>query len=168
MHDTTLEEVCRHRPASLAEVRRVPGFGERKTEKYGRAILDALARFREGARAAAPPKEISKPAEETMRLLAEGRSFAEIAQVRGRQISTVMGMVADLVERGKLQFQPGWVEAKNQAMIEAACARLGFAPLTPIKEALPPEISYGEIRLVIACIRSQPEKRKAAASGRNS
>jgi ATP-dependent DNA helicase RecQ len=168
MHDTTLNEVCRRRPASIAEVRSVPGFGERKTEKYGRAILDALGRFREGARAAAPPKKTSKPAAETMQFLAEGRSFAEIAELRGRQISTVMMMVADLVERGMVQFLPAWVDAKNQAMIEAVCARLGFSPLTPIKEALPPEITFGEIRLVIARIRSQPEKRKAAASGRNS
>ena len=102
-----------------------------------------------------------------MQLLAEGLSFAEIAELRGRQISTVMMMVADLVERGLVQFQASWVEMKNQAMIEAACARLGFSPLTPIKEALPQEITFGEIRLVIARIRSQPEKRKAAASGRN-
>jgi len=168
MHDTTLEELCHRRPASLADVRRVPGFGELKTEKYGPAILDALGRFRDGARAAAPPKKTSKPAAETMHLLAEGRSFAEIAELRGRQISTVVGMVADLVERGKVQFQAGWVEAKNQALIEAVCERLGFSPLTPIKEALPPEITFGEIRLVIARLRGQPEKRKAAASGRNS
>jgi ATP-dependent DNA helicase RecQ len=168
MHDTALEELCHRRPSSLADVRRVPGFGERKTEKYGPTILDALRQFREGARAAAPPKKTSKPAAETMRLLAEGRSFVEIAELRGRQISTVMMMVADLVERGMVQFLPAWVDAKNQAMIEAVCARLGFSPLTPIKEALPPEITFGEIRLVIARIRSQPEKRKAAASGRNS
>jgi ATP-dependent DNA helicase RecQ len=67
-----------------------------------------------------------------LQLLAEGRSFAEIAELRGRQISTVMMMVADLVERGLVQFQASWVEMKNQAMIEAACARLRFSPLTPI------------------------------------
>jgi ATP-dependent DNA helicase RecQ len=168
MHDTALEELCHRRPNSLSDVRRVPGFGERKTERYGPAILDALRQFREGARAAASPKKTSKPAAETMRLLAEGRSFEEIAEIRGRLVSTVMGMVADLVERGKVQFKPDWVDAKNQAMIEAACARLGCSPLTPIKETLPPEITFDEIRMVIARIRSQPEKRKAAAAGRNS
>jgi ATP-dependent DNA helicase RecQ len=129
MHDTTLEELCHRRPASLADVRRVPGLGEGKREKYGLAILDALGRFRDGARATAPPKKTSKPVAETMHLLAPGRSFAEIAEVRGRQISTVMMMVADLVERGKVQFHMGWVPAKTQALIEAACARLGFPRL---------------------------------------
>jgi ATP-dependent DNA helicase RecQ len=46
MHDTSLEELCRVKPGSLSELRRVPGFGERKTELYGREILDALHRFR--------------------------------------------------------------------------------------------------------------------------
>jgi len=51
MHDTSLEELCRVQPMSLAEVRGVPGFGDRKTELYGPGILEALTRFRNGARA---------------------------------------------------------------------------------------------------------------------
>jgi ATP-dependent DNA helicase RecQ len=52
MYDSTLEDVCRIRPDSLAGIRRISGFGERKTEAYGQQILDALQRFRDGARAA--------------------------------------------------------------------------------------------------------------------
>jgi len=65
MHDTSLEELCRVRPESLAEVRRVPGFGDRKTERYGAEILRALVRFRNGARAGAPPAKAIAPAETT-------------------------------------------------------------------------------------------------------
>jgi superfamily II DNA helicase RecQ len=46
MHDTSLDELCRVKPASLTEIRQVSGFGERKTELYGEEILNALARFR--------------------------------------------------------------------------------------------------------------------------
>jgi ATP-dependent DNA helicase RecQ len=49
MHDTTLEDLCRKRPISLSGIREVSGFGERKTELYGREILEALKQFREGA-----------------------------------------------------------------------------------------------------------------------
>ena len=77
-------------------------------------------------------------------------------------------MVADLVKQGKLQCKPDWVDAKNQAMIEASCAPLRCSPLTLIKGTFPPEITFGEIRMAIARIRSQVENRKAAASGRNS
>jgi ATP-dependent DNA helicase RecQ len=45
MHDTTLDELCRVRPSTLAELRRVSGFGDRKVEKYGQQILDALKSY---------------------------------------------------------------------------------------------------------------------------
>src|SRR5581483_480504 len=51
MHDTSLEELCRVMPESLAAIRQIHGFGERKTESYGREILAAINLFRQGARA---------------------------------------------------------------------------------------------------------------------
>jgi ATP-dependent DNA helicase RecQ len=57
MHDTSLDHLCQLQPRSLAEIRKVSGFGERKTEMYGPAILQALARFRDGARTVAEPFE---------------------------------------------------------------------------------------------------------------
>src|SRR4029077_7480020 len=82
MHDTSLAELCRVKPNSLSELRRVPGFGERKTELYGREILEALGRFRNGARATETAGQASDPAGETLRLLEEGRTLEEIAQIR--------------------------------------------------------------------------------------
>jgi ATP-dependent DNA helicase RecQ len=55
MHDTSLDHLCQVRPRSLAEIRKVSGFGERKTEMYGPAILEALERFRNGAQMVAEP-----------------------------------------------------------------------------------------------------------------
>ena len=49
MHDSSLDDLCRKRPRSLAELRGVSGFGERKTEIYGAQILDALRNFRPGS-----------------------------------------------------------------------------------------------------------------------
>src|SRR5277367_1529576 len=115
MHDTSLAEICRKRPSSLAEIRGISGFGERKTERYGQQILDALQRFREGARAPALLDKVSKPAEETVRLLSEGHSFEEIAKIRGRQVKSVIDLVASLVEKGEVQFQAGWVDDTKRA-----------------------------------------------------
>lgn len=155
MHDTSLDELCRRRPASLEEIRGVPGFGERKTEQYGQQILEALEQFRNGARASAVPEKKPKPAEETIRLLAEGKTFDEIAKIRGRQIASVISLVADRVEKGDLEFQSAWVDKDRLAIIEAACARLGTEWLKPLKEVLPPEITFDEIRLVVARLRHQ-------------
>ena len=45
LHDSTLEEICRRRPASLEDLLEIPGIGARKAETYGRAILSVLAAF---------------------------------------------------------------------------------------------------------------------------
>ncbi len=58
MHDTTLDEICRARPGTVAGLLRIVGIGERKAEKYGRQILDALKQFAGGARAAVQEKKI--------------------------------------------------------------------------------------------------------------
>jgi ATP-dependent DNA helicase RecQ len=153
MHDTSLDELCRVQPHSLARIRSVSGFGERKTALYGQLILDAFARFRNHARASEWPLKTSKPAEETMRLLGEGRTFAEIAGLRGREVRTIVSMVADLVEQGQLDFQTSWLDDGKRIKIEEACARLGLKRMRTIKDALPPEFTFEEIRLVAAHLR---------------
>jgi superfamily II DNA helicase RecQ len=52
LHDSSLDELCRVSPRTLDELRGVTGFGERKTELYGKQILEALSRFGSGASAA--------------------------------------------------------------------------------------------------------------------
>jgi len=61
MHDSSLEELCRKRPVSIPELLRISGFGEYKAALYGPQIFEALARFRNGARAA-PVAEGKRPA----------------------------------------------------------------------------------------------------------
>ena len=161
LHDTTLEEICRRRPSSMADLLGITGIGERKAEVYGKGILTALGRYREGARALGPPEKKTAPALETMRLLAEGRSFEDIAKIRGRQVTTVVNAAANLVEKGDIEFQPAWLDRNKQAVIEAACAKLGIEWLKPLKESLPPEISYDEIRLVVGKVRREVRVRKA-------
>jgi ATP-dependent DNA helicase RecQ len=163
MHDTTLEEICRVRPGSIGGLLHITGIGERKAELYGRHILDALKRFRDGARAAVPEKKIT-PSEETMQLIEQGKTLDEIAVIRGRRRSTIVSMVSDLVERGLLEFQNSWVEEDRQRQIEAAAGKLGLEKFTPIKEALPPDFTYDEIRLVVANLRRRGGQSMAAAT----
>ena len=156
LHDSALEDLCLVEPSNLQELRRVSGFGEKKVEMYGKEILDVLRRFRQGERATNEGKQkVSSPAKETLRLLEEGRTFEEIAQLRARTLRAVVSLVADLIERGEAQFQPGWLAPERYNQIAAACRQLGMDRLKPLKEALPPEIPYEEIRLVIAHLRTE-------------
>jgi ATP-dependent DNA helicase RecQ len=163
MYDTSLEALCRLRPRSLEQLRSVPGFGQRKIEMYGKQILSALEEFDHGARATVGRDLGTKPAEETLRLLRQGKTMAEIATLRQRQPSTVANTIATLVEQGEVEFDDAWVDANRKSVIEAACARLGTRWLKPLKEAIPPEVSYEEIRLVVAHLRRREFLKKESA-----
>jgi ATP-dependent DNA helicase RecQ len=167
LHDTSLDEICRLKPGSITELLNITGIGERKADLYGQGILSTLRQYREGARAAALPEKKTAPALETLRLLEEGKSFEDIARIRGRQISTVVNAVAGLVEKGELEFRAEWIDRSRLLMIEAACATLGLERLErlkTLKDALPPEISYDEIRLVVARLRREGNKKKKPIS----
>jgi ATP-dependent DNA helicase RecQ len=156
MHDTTLEELCRVRPKTIGELRRISGMGEKKCEVYGEAILDALRRFAKGERASkewhARP---ASPSEETLELLNRGHTFEQIAQLRGRKVSSVIALVADLLEKGETEFQQEWVEPAKVAQIRATCARVGTEWMKPVKEALSDDFTFDEIRLVMAQVKRE-------------
>jgi len=164
LHDSSLEEICHRQPKFFAELRQIPGIGERKAETYGTQILGVLERFRGGARSAPIQKKLAKPAEETLQLLNDGRTFDEIAATRGVQVSTVASTVANLVETGRIAFKEGWIGKEKLSVIEAACSRVVIEPymaLKPLKDILPPEISYDDIRLVVARLRVEQNQKKA-------
>jgi ATP-dependent DNA helicase RecQ len=155
LHDSTLEELCRRRPANFAELKRVPGIGEKKADVYGAEILQALRNFGGGARAAPTVAREPAPAEQTLRLLNEGRSFEEIARIRARQVSTIVCTVANLIETAQVKLDPKWISPDAQPLIEAACLKQGVERLRDIKDALPPYVSFDDIRLVVAHLRAE-------------
>ena len=162
MPDTTLENLARAKPVDIAALLLVSGIGEKKAEIYGEEILSVLRRFELGERSQQDwHAKASRPAQETLELLEKGHTFEEIAQIRGRKVRTVVAMVAELIESGDAKFREAWFAPAKYAMIAEACSRLGIALMKPIKDALPEETSYDEIRLVAAHIRAQ-EKEKAA------
>ena len=163
MHDTTLDEICRARPGSIGGLLHITGIGERKAELYGRQILDALKRFHDGARASTPGKKIT-PSEETILLIEQGKSLDEIAAIRGRRLSTIVSMVSDLVERGLVEFQVDWVDRHRQREIESAAGKLGLERIAPVKDALPPDFTFDEVRLVVANLRRRRGNQAVAAA----
>ena len=158
LSDASLVDLCRKKPSNLRELLGVSGFGERKAELYGSEIFAAFEAFRNGSRAVAREAAQASPAEETIRLLAEGKSFEEIAQIRGRQVGTVVNMVADLVEKARLDYSMEWVGDQNHRAIAEVVGRLGAQWLKPLREALPAEITYEQIRLVVAWARREESK----------
>jgi len=155
--------LCRRRPANFVELKQVPGIGEKKADVYGADILQALRSFGDGARATPSAAKEPTPAEQTLRLLNEGRHFEEIARIRARQISTVVCTVASLIETGQVKLEPTWISPDAQPLIEAACVKQGIERLKDIKDALPPYISFEDIRLVVAHLRAENRVRARTA-----
>lgn len=161
LHDSTLKDLCLKQPRKPTELLGIFGIGERRAAAHGAGILEALEAFRNGARAVKRAEPKASPAEETLRLLAEGRSFEEIAQIRERRLGTVIELVAELLEHGRVEFDPKWVNEERRRQIEAAIERFGADRIKPLKDSLPPEITYDEIRLVVSAWR----RRSAANPG---
>ncbi len=160
LHDTALDALCAAKPSTLQALLMVSGFGDKKVERYGQEILEALQRFNKGDRASNDwHAAASQPREDTLQLLEEGRTFEEIAQIRGRKVSTVVEMVAKLIDEGEVEFDAKWLSAERYAQIAAAIQQFGKERLKPVKEALPEEITYGEIRLVAAHLRIQQSQK---------
>jgi ATP-dependent DNA helicase RecQ len=163
LHDSTLEELCRRRPSNFAELKQVTGIGEKKADVYGAEILQVLRNFGDGARAAPTVAREASPAEQTLRLLNEGRNFEEIGRIRARQVSTIVCTVASLIETGQIKLDPKWISPDAQPLIEAACLKQGVEKLKDIKEAVPPYVSFDDIRLVVAHLRAENRLRAKTA-----
>jgi ATP-dependent DNA helicase RecQ len=162
MHDTTLEQICALQPQTHTELRKISGMGEAKCDEYGGEILNVLRRFLNGERASKEwHARANDPSQETLELLKQGNNFAEIAQIRGRKVSTVVALIANLVESGEVAFEVSWVGAERYATIQELAEKRGMDLLRPLKDNLPEEISFEEIRLVVADLKRKA-KTKAA------
>jgi len=159
--DAALMDLAAKQPSSMEDVLRVTGIGARKAQEYGTELLAAIQRFRAGARARPPEPKPKSPVEDTLALLRSGKTLAEIAQIRERRLGSVVEMVSQLVEKGRLAFDPGWVRAEHLAEIEAAAAQHGVEKIRPIKDAVSPEIEWDEIRLVVARLRGAAHEPEA-------
>ena len=163
LHDSTLEELCRRRPTNFSELKKVTGIGEKKADVYGAEILQALRNFDGGSRATAAVSKEPAPAEQTLILLKEGKSFEEIGRIRARQVSTIVCTVASLIETRQIHIDSKWISPDAMPLIEAACLKLGVERLKDIKDALPPYVSFDDIRLVVAHLRAENRVRAQSA-----
>lgn len=85
-----------------------------------------------------------------------GKSLSEIAETRGFTLSTIETHLSHFIEQGKLDVT-NFVDERKYNMISEVADTHGDLALSPIKAALGEEVSYGEIRMVLA-----DRKRKAA------
>ena len=167
--DATLIEMATYLPQSELEMRKISGVGDLKMEKYGDEFLrwikeycrvhDLVSRtdLKLGKRANRQRTKRDASGKDTYRisleLFRDGRSIEEIARERGLQPSTVGSHLARFVATGEIQLHELVPVHKVETIRNAVLKFNDGGELSPIKEFLGDNYSYGEIRAVIASMR---------------
>ena len=150
-HDRTLGEISQKRPENDTELHGVTGLGDRKIERYGRAILETVGRFK---RHPMLSNRLSATVNQTLALHLQGHDAAAIANERGFEASTIFGHFAEAIEAGLLEARQ--VLALDEAAIDEILAvfeRLGTVDsgkLGPAHAALGGRFDYGVLKCLLA------------------
>jgi len=160
-----LKEIATYLPLNKKDLLLLSGFGKAKVDKYGDEILTLVQNYctthnietNIAAKADNPKRERKEKSSEaktdtkavSFHLFKEGKSVAEIAKERNLSISTIEGHLALYVGTGEIDINT-MVPLEKQLLIKAAAKTHGYQSHKTLKENLPENISYGEIRLVLA------------------
>jgi len=160
----TIDEMAQYLPQSLAELRKISGFGDARIGQYGQDFLEVIVEYAKEKglssmvhekspkreRKSAGEKKIKVDTKaESFRLYKEGKSIDDIAKERNLTAQTVETHLSHYVSTGDISIDE-LVSREKLVLIESAIKDFESGPLTPIKQRLGNAISFGEIRLVIA------------------
>lgn len=163
----TIDEMARYLPQTLVELRKISGFGDAKVDKYGQLFLDAIIAYceerglsslihekkpkKEKKERTGPVRKRGNTYAETLKLYTEGKSISEIASERNLSPSTIEGHLAKFIPSGEVKIE-NVVSPEKISLIETALEDFDGKSITPIKQQLGDDVSFGEIRLVMASL----------------
>lgn len=165
----TLHELCHYLPLQADDLIKIAGFGPAKIKGYGEEIIDIIRDYcrRKGLESniaeavkgnlktadkkvikESPTKDLS------FNLFKEGKTIEEIAKERDLTVRTIVDHLSYFVEKGSLPIDEV-VSKEKQLLIQrmAAGVERDDHYLSKLKSQLPRDISYGEIKLVLADMR---------------
>jgi ATP-dependent DNA helicase RecQ len=171
--DATLQEMATYLPQSLDELRLISGFGDVKLARYGRELLVPVKEYcvEKGLgskiKQKSPKRERKAKTErssgprtgrdtkaETFGLYRSGKTVAEIAKERGLATTTIETHLSHYVQSGELDIAELVPEEKIPVIADAV-ESYGAEKLTPLKEVLGDDYSYGEIKAVIGWLNRE-------------
>ncbi|HVF29630.1 MAG TPA: DNA helicase RecQ [Pyrinomonadaceae bacterium] len=166
--DATLVEMAAYLPQMEWEMRKISGVGDLKFEKYGAAFTEAIRDYSRrnglvsrmdlkrgnGARRQRTKRDVAgkDTYRTTLEMYRDGRSIQEIAIERGLVPSTVENHLARFIATGEVRLDELVPIDKIETIREAVLKFKDQEALSPIKEHLGDDYTYGEIRAVIAAM----------------
>lgn len=161
--DRALQEMAVYFPQTQQEFAKINGVGPIKWVKYGEKFLEEIRNHGGvknvlvGERASVPLQRRNST-EETLSLYQQGHNLEQIMHKRQLAKSTILTHLEEAIQQGAdLDISP-LVSPEKQSMIKKVIAEAGADRLAPLKEKLPVEISYEEIRLVCAFFRRSAKR----------
>lgn len=162
--DSTLLDLATYLPLSQDDLPKISGFGAFKIEKYGRAFLELIQDYchehgigtkielrhpKKIRRTGVPKEKASDTKRASYEMYRGGNTIAEIAESRQLAISTIETHLSYYITTGELDINE-FVPEDKQELIAAAISKYGRLSLKQLKDNLPEEISYGQIRMMAA------------------
>ena len=160
--DITLKEMAMYLPQSKEELLKIKGIGEVKAETYGDVFLTNIKNFvslndakplvlesTDEAKTKSTTSSKAKTHMATYELHQQGLSIEEIAIERGYTENTILSHLEKCSEEGLVLNLNEIIEENIEKQILEVIDKVGDQYLKPIKEALPEEISYLDIKKVL-------------------
>lgn len=160
--DATMNDMCTKLPTTGEAMLEVSGVGKFKLEKYGDRFIKLINEYVSERNIVIP--EIKTTKQEKGRITNEtkkdtrlvtyemyigGKSLREICQERGLSQVTIEGHLIDCLEKGLSLEYECFIPKDMESEIMQAIETYGAEKLKPIKDALPPAITYTAIKFAI-------------------
>ena len=159
----TLNEMVTYLPQTLTDLKKIIGFGDAKIEKYGLQFLDIIIRYcnqhdlessihlkpTTTTKKEKPAKTKEDTKLESFKLFKAGKTIEEIAVARNLKTPTIEVHLMHYISSGELNIST-LLSAKKLALIQLHLKDYNGTGITSIKEQLGDDVSYTEIRWVLA------------------
>jgi ATP-dependent DNA helicase RecQ len=167
--DSTLLDLATYLPLSKNDLPKISGFGAYKIERYGMPFLEKIqdycndhslttrielkqpAKTKKTQKIVAPRERASDTKKISYDLYRSGKSISEIAEDRGFSMMTIETHLSYYVSTGEIDINE-FVSTDKQEQITAAANKYGRAGLKLLKDNLPGNISYMEIKMMVAAL----------------
>ncbi len=147
--DEILRSVAEIKPQTRTQLLGIVGFSQRTFNKIGDEFLEAIQEFIEHQKEQGDKTDIPKNISETYNLLLKGYRLSEIASLRNLSEAVISMQIETILEYKPETSISKLIEKENIFEIEKM-VKAGYKELKAIKENSKGEISYPEIRIVLA------------------
>jgi hypothetical protein len=163
----TIVELVNYLPCSNQDLLSISGFGKAKVEAFGERFLKIISEYMANKRPSKVKKEkknkndpqgaqskendVKRSSfEKTLKMYKEGMRVDEIAKERGLTVGTIQQHLLPSIVSGDIELDDLISSHKQKLIMNALDDFSEEEGITPIKLKLPEDITYSEIRYVLA------------------